>query len=158
MGTYEKEISQHIIKKTPQQYQNLLPPKEIIQPIFQNTSSCKHIYVTVHINIIEAKANTHTHTITCSKYYEINHMEISGSTLQLSRALGLELLVELVPVTWALMFVTISSRRDAVAFLAADPTVLEASVLQSSLRAPCLALAVTKCRSRDCCLKICEAH
>ena len=86
----------------------------------------------------------HTHTITCSKYYEINYMEIRGSTLQLSRALGLQLLVKLVSVTWALMFVTISPRRDAVAFLAADPTVLEASVLHSSLRAPCLALPVTK--------------
>lgn len=61
-----------------------------------------------------------------------------------SRALGLPLLVNLVPVARALMLVSVSPRRHTLAVLTAYPAVLQAPVLHSCLLAPFRTLAVTK--------------
>lgn len=60
------------------------------------------------------------------------------------RALGLALGVLHVPVARALMLVSISSRGNAFAFLAADSAVFQASVLHSCFRASFPALGVTE--------------
>jgi len=61
--------------------------------------------------------------------------------LKESRAFGLALLVELVPVARALVLVPVGSRRDTFALCTAYSTVLQTSILNSCGRAPIRTLA-----------------
>lgn len=67
--------------------------------------------------------------------------DVVGSS---SRALGLLLLTEFVPVARALILVSVSARRNTLALLAAYPTIFDAPVLDPCFGAPVIALGYTK--------------